>query len=64
MKRNDSVYRRDKLKGLEIDYNQYLQINQGIFSIRCQMMNIEYAQIQKKYNLELMMLKFKNFRNL
>ncbi len=28
------------------------------------MMNIEYAQIEKKYNLELMMLKFKNFRNL
>ena len=28
------------------------------------MMNIEYAQIQKKYNLELMMLKFKNFGNL
>ena len=28
------------------------------------MMNIEYAQIENKYNLELMMLKFKNFRNL
>jgi hypothetical protein len=43
VKRNESVYRRDRLKGLELDYNQYLQINQGIFTIRCQMMNIEYA---------------------
>jgi hypothetical protein len=43
VKRNESVFRRDRLKGLELDYNQYLQINQGIFTIRCQMMNIEYA---------------------
>jgi hypothetical protein len=43
VKRNESIYRRDRLKGLELDYNQYLQIHQGIFSIRCRMMNIEYA---------------------
>ena len=38
-----SLYRRDKLQGLEIDYHEYLQRSQGIFIIRCQMMNIELS---------------------
>jgi hypothetical protein len=59
-----SLYRRDKLQGLEIDYHEYLQRSQGIFIIRCQMMNIELSQIREKYDLEKMMVEFKNFKKL
>jgi hypothetical protein len=63
-RRQLSIYRRDKLEGLELDYHEYLQQHQGIFIIRCQMMNIELSKIREKYDLEKMMIDFKNFKKL
>ena len=39
-------------------------MNQGIFAIRCQMANIEFDEIRELYNIEQMMLDFKNFKKL
>ena len=64
VKRQMSMYRRDKLQGLESDYHQYLQKNQGIFVIRCQMMNIELQKIRETLDLEKMMVEFTNFKKL
>ena len=47
-----------------MDYHQYLQRSQGIFVIRCQMMNIELSQIREKYDIEKLMVDFKNFKKL
>ena len=63
-RRQQSLYRRDKLQGLELDYHEYLQQFQGIFMIRCQMMNIELSKIREKYDIEKMMIEFKNFKKL
>ena len=62
-RRQQSMYRRDKLQGLELDYHEYLQQYQGIFMIRCQMMNIELSKIREKYDIEKLMIEFKNFKN-
>ena len=62
VQRQSSSYRRDRLQGLELDYHVYLQSQQGIFVVRCQMMNIELQKIRDACDLEKLMLEFRNFK--
>jgi hypothetical protein len=49
---NNSAMRKNKLSGLELEYQDYIVQQQGIFVLRCQIMNKEFQKIQEMVNLE------------
>jgi hypothetical protein len=51
-----SAKRKDKLLSLSLEYKDYIMKHQGIFVVRCQMMNIEYTKIKHKIDIEKMMV--------
>lgn len=61
---DSSLYRRDRLNGLESDYHVYLQSQQGIFTVRCQMMSTEVQKLRHKVDVEKLMTEFPNFKKL
>jgi hypothetical protein len=40
--KNNSIRRKDKLNNLDIEYNRYLEIQHGIFILKCQILNKEW----------------------
>lgn len=50
------------MKCLQMNYIEYLKKFQGIFIVRCQMMNIEFLKIKQKVDIQKRMLQFKNFQ--
>ena len=65
MSLKDSLYRRERIDSLEMEYSDYLQQFQGFFIIRCQMMNIELSMLKEKgIDLDKVMRGYKNLRRL
>ena len=65
IKDSENFFRDEKVKGLDLEYNLYLQQYQATFVLSCQMLNFELVKIKKKgYDMRKMMLEQNNFASL
>lgn len=51
------------MKYLQMNYTDYLRIYQGLFVIRCQLMNVEYQKIRVEVDLDNLMANIEKFKN-
>ena len=58
-----SVGNKQKMKYLQMNYTDYLRIYQGLFVIRCQLMNVEYQKIRVEVDLDNLMANIEKFKN-
>ena len=58
-----SVGNKQKMKYLQMNYTDYLRIYQGLFVIRCQLMNVEYQKIRVEVDLDNIMANIEKFKN-
>ena len=61
MKSVESNIRINKLQSLELEYQDYLSKQKGIFVLKCQMMSEDFSKILNKINIMQMMHLQRNF---